>query len=140
MNFNFIQRLPQDIISRIIAYTYRPQSKHLLRDIEHYKESQVCLLKIYQTYWAYYDTSESEEYKHWLVNDLLAYENHYKPTMHGYVNHFYRIFNRTSPHSIEKYLTQLGDKKVDAQINILLGRFNIHERRDLVKECSRRLN
>jgi hypothetical protein len=134
---NFIQRLPKDIISRIIPYTYHHPSKHLLRDIEHYKESQGCLLKIYHTYWVYY---ENDEYKHWLVNDIIAYANHYKPTMHGYVNHFYRIFNRTSPHSIEKYLTQLRDKKVNTQINILLGRFNIQERRDLVKECSLRLS
>lgn len=129
---------PQDIISRIIAYTYRHPSKHLLRDIEHYKESQVCLLKIYHTYWAYYDTSD--EYKHWLVNDLFAYANHYKPTLRGYVNHFHRIFNKTSHASIETYLKQLRDKKVESQINILLGRFNIQERRDLVKECSLRLN
>jgi hypothetical protein len=136
MNLNFIQRLPKDIISRIIPYTYRHPSKQLLRDIEDYNASKVRLLDLYRTYWRYY---ENEEYKHWVVNDLLAYANHYKPTMHGYVNHFYRIFNKNLL-PIETYLTQLRHKKVDAQINTLLGRFNIHERRDLVKECSLRLN
>ena len=41
-----ITKLPVDIRLHILPYTYRVQSKHLLRDIESYKE---CLRKNYLT-------------------------------------------------------------------------------------------
>lgn len=34
---DFIQRLPTDIILRIILYTYNVQNKNLLNDVIHYK-------------------------------------------------------------------------------------------------------
>ena len=136
----FIQRLPKEIISRIIPYTYCHPSKHLLRDIEDYTESKVRLLDLYQNYWRY---DEKDEYKHWLFNDILSYMNHAKATIYGYVNHFYSILKRNrhlqTLESIHDYVKRLMFKKVNTQINILLGLLNIHERKDFVSECYSRL-
>ena len=138
---NFINRLPKDIISRILPYTYHTQTKKLLNDVVQYKEAQVQLLDLYHTYWSQYDIS-LDECKHWLINDMFAYANHDKPTMYGYVHHFYTLFNRNPTHSIENlenYLKQFSKKEVNTQINLLLGMFNLYERRDLFHECSLRL-
>jgi hypothetical protein len=47
----FIHRLPIEIISKIIPYTYYPQNKKLLNDIENYKKTQEILFNLYHAYW-----------------------------------------------------------------------------------------
>jgi len=141
---NFIHRLPSAIISHIIPYTYQTQNKKLLKDIEHFKETKDVLLNLYQKYWRdLYLELDSKEYKHWLLNDILSYMNHEKATIYGYVCHFYTILKRhrqlQTIKSIHTYIKKLMFKKVNSQINILLGLLNIQERNDLVRECYSRL-
>ena len=97
-------------------------------------------MNLYQTYWGnFYLDLDSEEYKHWLFNDILSYANHYKAIIYGHVCHFYTIFKRhhqlQTIESIQNYVKKVMFKKVNTQINLLLGLLNIQERDDFVFEC-----
>ena len=131
-----ITRLPKELRSHILSYTYHTQSPFLLRDIENYKETKDNLLVVYHDYW-------NSEDRYWLMNDIFAYANHYKATMYGYVDHFYSIFMRNTHlqtmDAIHRYVDKLGEKDVKTQINIVLGLFTVHERTDLVINLSTNL-
>jgi hypothetical protein len=143
---HFIQRLPIDIILQIIPYTYNLQNKNLLNDIINYKETQLLLLDLYQTYWIimYQQLKDSEESKYWLINDIFAYANDNNATIYGYIDNFYNIFKRNislqTIETIDKYVSNLEEKKVKTQINIFLGLLNIDERNDLVILFYNKLN
>ena len=136
----WIQRLPKNIRMRIIPYTYQVQPKNLLRDIESYKETHDALFHLYHHYWN--DTQPGQE-KHWLINDIFAYANHYKATLYGYVDHFYFVFKRNvrlqTMDAIHRYVRKLEEKNVDSQIHVMLGLFTVYERTDLVMDVSSRL-
>ena len=122
-----IARLPNDLRLRILPYTYRLQCSFLLRDIKDYTETKHDLFELYTYY-----------YRDWLYNDMIAYANHYKATMYGFVETFYSIFKRNirlnTKESVDAYLKKISKKNVNTQINILLGLFNIHERTDLLTD------
>ena len=137
---DIVAQLPTEIRLRILPYTYKVQPKHLLQDIKHYKDTHDALLKLYHDYWIVEMQMVTGEEKHWLINDIFSYANHYKATMYGYVDSFYRIFMRNlqiqTMYEIHNYVRILEDKKVDTQINIMLGLFTIQERNHLMKELS----
>jgi hypothetical protein len=137
------RQLPDVILSRILTYTYQPQSKKLLNDIENYKKTREWLSKLYHTCGKTL-AIDSQESNDWLVNDMLAYMNNYKATHHGYVYKFYTIVQRMCPldtlESVGTYLRKLFKKGVTSQINILLGMFNLYERNDLVLESYRKFD
>jgi hypothetical protein len=141
---HFIDRLPIDIVFKIIPYTYTLQHKSLLHDIVNFAKTKKTLLKLYHRYWM--DIEEEDEYKNWLINDIFAYANDYHATMYGYVDNFYRIFERhvclqnqnqnntqsNSKEKINKYVSNLEKESVETQINIFLGLLNLKERNDLI--------
>ena len=134
---DFIQRLPLDIILRIIPYTYNLQNKNLLNDIINYKEIRSLLFELYHNYWIIEAQSQDpEEDINWLINDIFAYANNDNATMYGYVDNFYNIFKRNISlqkiDTIDKYLIDLEKKTVKTQINIFLGLLTITERNDVV--------
>jgi len=139
---HFIDRLPMDIVLQIIPYTYSLQNKNVLHDIVNFTETKKTLLKLYHRYWV--QNEEEDEYKNWLINDIFAYANDHNATMYGYVDNFYRIFERhvclknqnknktQSKEKIDKYVDNLEKESVETQINIFLGLLNVKERNDLV--------
>jgi hypothetical protein len=136
--YNFIQKLPTDIILQIIPYTYNIQNKNLLDDIINYTESKMILLELYYSYWILEAQSvDPEEDKNWLINDIFAYANNYNAIMWGYIDNFYNIFKRNikllTKKEIDKYIDNLQKKSVKTQINIFLGLLNINERIYLIK-------
>jgi hypothetical protein len=133
----YINKLPSDIISIIIPYTYNLQNKQLLDDIINYKETKKKLFELYYKFWIIDIQSEDpEEDKNWLINDIFGYANDHQAIMNGYVNKFYTIFKRNnclqSIQQIDKYVSNLIQKDVITQINIFLGLLSINERKDLV--------
>jgi hypothetical protein len=131
-----INKLPIDIILRIIPFTYHLQNKNLLDDIVSYKKTKKTLFKIYYNYWIINAESGPEEDKNWLINDIFAYANNYNATMYGYADKFYNIFKRNNylqtKVDINKYVYNLEKKKVETQINIFLGLLTIKERSDII--------
>jgi len=131
---NFFQKLPLDIVLRIIPYTYNVQNKNLLDDIVNYKESKTTLFELYHNNWIWITgyTENHEEDKNWLINDIFAYANNYEATMYGYIPKFYNIFKRNtllqSEEDIDTYVYNLEKKEVSTQINIFLGLLTPNER------------
>lgn len=134
---NFIEKLPMDIVLLIIPYTYNLQQKTLLNDIVNYNESKTLLLQKYYNFWTIVmQEPNPEEYKNWMINDILGYANRYEALMYGYTENFYNIFKRNTflqtDEDIEKYMGSLTKKDVSTQINIFLGLFHQNERNDIV--------
>ena len=132
-----IERLPMDIILRIIPYTYNLQQKSLLNDIVSYNETKSLLLKKYYDFWIIeMEEPNPEEHKNWLINDIFGYANGYEALMYGYIENFYSIFKRKqflkTDEDVEKFVGHLETKDVSTQINIFLGLLTIQERNDIV--------
>jgi len=132
---HFINKLPIDIVFKIISYTYNFQKKTLLNDIEDYTKSKTLLLELYHQFWVF-EMSEYEEEKNWLINDIFAYANNYNATMYGYIDKFYNIFKRNkylqTKDQIDKYVNKLEKEQAITQINIFIGLLTIQERNDII--------
>lgn len=122
---NIINKLPQDIVLRIIPYTYNVQNKELLQDIIDYTKMKLLLLKRYFYFWIIIMENNEPEDKNWIINDLISFANDDNPTMLGYVDKFYDIFKRNTQlqtnEDVDRYYYQLDKKDVNIQINIYLG-------------------
>ena len=95
-----IQKLPEDIQRHIIPYTYRVQSKILLKDIENYHQSITTLVHLYRENYPYEDGWSEDEDEFcfgWIINDIFGWLNVNVPIMRGYVPHFYSIWSRFTP-------------------------------------------
>jgi hypothetical protein len=130
-----ISKLPIDIVLLIIPYTYNLQPKPLLNDIVNYTQTKTTLFELYHKSWIVERECLDPEDKNWLINDIFAYSNNYKPTMYGYVDKFYNIFKRNNylqtKDKIDKYVNNMENKNVVTQINIFLGLLTIQERNDI---------
>ena len=133
---NLIQKLPIDIIQYIIPYTYNLQDKILLDDIVNYKNTRTKIDEIYYHCWIILVESEEPNDKYWLINDIFAYVNDYKPTMNGYVEKFYKIFYRNprlhNINEVNKYVEKLERQEVITQINVFWGLLTSAERNDII--------
>jgi len=136
---DFIQKLPFDIVLRIIPYTYNIQQKSLLNDIINFTQVKNILYELYYNYWMIeMQVQDPEEDKNWLINDILGYANNNNAIMFGYVDNFYNIFKRNivlktkTKEEIKKYVKNIYNKEVISQINIFLGLFTTHERNELI--------
>jgi len=141
----FISRLPTDIVLRIIPYTYNIQNKNLLIDITNYNATKKILYTLYYNLWIIErQSTDPNDDKNWLMNDILGYANNGIATMCGYNDHFYNIFKRNrhlqTNEEIDKYVYNLRQKEVSVQINIFLGLFTIKERSDVIMSFSIRNN
>jgi hypothetical protein len=129
-----INKLPQDIVLRIIPYTYSVQNKDLLQDIINYKKMKKLLSKRYFNFWIIKLENNEPEDKNWMINDLISFANDDNATMLGYVDKFYNIFKRNiqlqskSKDIIDKYFYHLEKKDVNTQINICIGLLRPDER------------
>ena len=126
---------PEEIQARILSYTYRTQPECLLEDIQSFVDSKRVLLAKYYEFWIVQLHMSVEEDRRWLINDFFYYANEYKPTMFGYSDTFYQLFMRNygidTIEKVEAFVRKLGKKKVDTQINLVLGLFTIAQRDDL---------
>ena len=70
---DLIKLLPEDIIQKIISYSYSPQPKGLLEDICNYSNTLNIVGNMYYTRWII-EAGESEpEDRNWLANDIIQY-------------------------------------------------------------------
>ncbi len=142
---DFIEKLPIDIIRKIIPYTYNLNNNRFLVDIKNYHKIKIILSNLYYNYWRIYAVDVDPEDKYWLINDIFLYANNYKPIMLvGYVDHFYNIFKRhiflKNIDDINKYIIYLSKKNILIQINIFLGLLYPDERNDLVIQFIKKNN
>ena len=127
-----ICRLPQDIQRHILSYIHQPQPSFLLEDIRSFVDTKNELLRKYYEFWVIQLNMHEPEDRRWLLNDFFYYANHYKPTMFGYSNAFYRLFKRmygiNTLQAVDTFVRKLGKKDLDTQINVVLGLFTPTQR------------
>ena len=125
-------KLPNEIIHKIISYTYKKQKIELLEDIKHYVKYKSFIYIIYNKIYV-------NEYKDWLINDLLLYYNNETTTLFGFKPQFYNILFRNkllqTTKQIHNYITLLEKKNIHIQINTLIGLLNIQEREQFLYNC-----
>ena len=70
---DIIKRLPEDIIQKIISYSYSPQPKDLLEDIRDYSHTLNFVGNIYHHRWIIEEGESEPEDRNWLANDIIRY-------------------------------------------------------------------
>lgn len=134
---NYIALLPEEVISKIISYSYSPQSKELCEDVRSYKKTEAYLKKNYR-----------KDYKHeadamgWLANNIYRFLNDDLPTIYGYQPSFINIFKRPiqnhvkSDTEIINYIENLSELSISdyrcIDVNISIALLNISERIQLI--------
>ena len=93
---NYIALLPNELVSKIISYTYSPQSKELCQDVQSYKKTETYLKNIYRE-----DFHDEEEAMGWLANNICRFLNDDIATMYGYSPRFINIFRRPIQNKIK---------------------------------------
>jgi len=123
----YIKQLPQELLYHIISYTYQPQSKTLLEDIESFYESRCRVNEIFHQTYAVEWNMEYPEEKYWLSNDLVRYMNNNIPTLLGYDSKLYNIFYRhyllNLTNDVKYYMISRENGAIEAAINSFWGPF-----------------
>ena len=65
---NYITLLPDEVISKIISYSYSPQSKELSQDVQSYKKTEAYLKKNYRKDYKY-----EADAMGWLANNIYRF-------------------------------------------------------------------
>ena len=135
---DFLNRLPLEIASYIMQYTYNPQNKELLNDIVNFTVSKLQIYKLYLDYFTH--ILQREEYIDWINNDIILYTNNLRHTGilygGGYTDLFYHKLFRNpflkTRENVDKYVINLSNGTIIKEINIYLGLFTIKERNDFI--------
>lgn len=133
-----IKKLPIEIIrENIIPYTYNPQSKELIYDIQSFNKTNQVLKELYYKRWK--DTFEYEINAdlNWLENDINRFFNEDQATMYGYKNNCIKkykrlyILQKKQLETTIKYISKR--RKAKQSINIQLGLLFPEERNRFIK-------
>jgi hypothetical protein len=110
-----MNKLPKEIIYKIISFTYSPQPKYLTEDIiSFYLSKQICNF-LYHDYWIIQMGNETLEDKYWLLNNLFNYTNKFLHSI------FTRIPLLNTQNKVINYMKCFNKTDIKTQINILFG-------------------
>ena len=119
--------LPQEIITKILGYTYCLQNKDLLVDIKNYNEIKEIVLDDYRNFWYEYDFG-SDFRENMLLTDLLHFLQIHESFINGCVEvlpfHFRQVFLLQNVPTEEIYnsIKRFNNiNNVKTRINILFG-------------------
>lgn len=122
--WELIQKLPQDIISYILPFTYKPQLDILLQDITTFVEYKIMIYCLYEK--RYHDLLEFEKNadKNWLVSDILHYIknnkwDYYKRCVYMYSEFMYNKKDSCSQFNIFWGLLSSEERKHFFQIRTI---------------------
>ncbi len=79
--------------------SFNPQPKLLLADIRNYTESFRLTQQLYQKIYSITSPalSASDDWHHWLANDIYGWANDEEPTMNGYTAKMYNLWKAFVP-------------------------------------------
>jgi len=127
-----MNKLPIEVIYKIMAYTYQPQPSFLLEDIRDFHKSREMMNDMYLKKWCHH---ASEFHSDWLINDIFIYMNKSQPTMFGYCNYFRNIIYRNPfIKDAELYIRCTELEPVQTQINRFVSLFNGYERNEFINQ------
>ena len=129
---NKFNKLPNEILFKILSYTYEIQDKSMLEDIRNFHKSRQIINAIYVEKWGHYI---NEHHTDWIINDIFIFMNNNIPTMFGYCTKCKDIITRNPfVKNEEKYILYTEIKHVDSQINIFLGLLTSKERNEFISQ------
>lgn len=126
---NFLVKLPDDLLHKIITYTYSCQSKQLCEDVKSYFKTKALIDTLYT-----YDVDNIAV----LTNDVLRFLNGDIPSIYGYNDFFKNVFNRyfmnMNKTSVEMFdiVAQVDENENDTTPKVVVGLLTIREREELV--------
>ena len=134
---SYIALLPNELVSKIISYSYSPQSKELCQDVQSYKKTETYLKNIYRE-----DFHDEEEAMGWLSNNICRFLNDDIATMYGYSPQFINIFRRPIQNKnksdieiaryIETITTILEEPLTNIDVNVPISLMKPCERTQLI--------
>jgi len=132
-----ISKLPEDIVNRIIPYTYNIQCKELLEDVVHYNNSLRRIIKIYKkSVWCplpqNYYIEANNPYKKGLLFDLCTHTYLNAEIFIGNVNIWDRSisFNKFKNYKNRNHFNSIP---VMRKIKIMWGLMTMKERDNFIK-------
>jgi len=134
--------LPNEIISKIISYTYSPQSNQLLEDIKSYHVTKALIDRYYYRYWIQIIRQLRTEDRNWLINDIFLFLNDFKPILfYRYSEKFKQtirqLYMLRQKKNIEDIINSFDRHPVNFQINTFWGLMNPNDRSHFIsKFCS----
>ena len=129
---NKLNKLPKELLFKILSYTYEIQDKSMLEDIRNFHKSRQIINAIYVEKWGH---SINEHHMDWIINDIFIFMNNNIPTMFGSCAKCKAIITRNPfVKNEEKYILYTEIKHVDSQINIFLGLLTSKERNEFISQ------
>jgi hypothetical protein len=127
-----MNKLPNEILFKILSYTYEPQDKTLVQDIRDFHKSKLTIDAFYAKKWNFF---VNECPRDWIINDIFIFMNDNIPTMFGYHKKCQNIINRNPfVKNVENFILYSEIKHVDSQINIFLGLLTVQERKEFISQ------
>lgn len=134
---SYIALLPDELVLKIISYSYSPQSKELCQDVQSYKKTETYLKNIYRE-----DYQDEEEAMGWLSNNICRFLNDDIATMFGYRSRFIDVFRRPIQNKnksdieiaryIETITTILEEPLTNIDVNVPISLMKPYERTQLI--------
>ena len=134
---SYIALLPDELVLKIISYSYSPQSKELCQDVQSYKKTETYLKNIYRK-----DYKDEEEAMGWLSNNICRFLNDDIATMFGYRPRFIDVFRRPIQNKnksdieiaryIETITTILEEPLTNIDVNVPISLMKPCERTQLI--------
>ena len=134
---SYIALLPDELVLKIISYSYSPQSKELCQDVQSYKKTETYLKNIYRE-----DYQDEEEAMGWLSNNICRFLNGDIATMFGYRSRFIDVFRRPIQNKnksdieiaryIETITTILEEPLTNIDVNVPISLMKPYERTQLI--------
>ena len=127
---NFIQKLPEDIINRIISFTHTPKPSNLLHDIRNYYNSLSLIKVIYFRYWEMMNSTELDSQQLLLFQiKTCANNNRELSTFFDSFRHiWFRNFMLNNNYDFDNFIVKFNLKPVQTQINMFWGILKPEER------------
>ena len=134
---DFVQKLPEDIINKIIPFTYSSQSQTLLHDIRNYHNTLQLVKAIYYKHWVITNGFAEIESKWELIADIEKYANNNTPASpYTFIDNFrhiwFRNFTLNNNNEFDSFIIKYNLKAVQTQINMFWGMLTANERNEFI--------
>jgi hypothetical protein len=138
---NMWNSLPNELQLHILGFTYLPQKKELIDDIQTFYRFTARTSDCYNRRWIIEMQSILPEDANWLANDIGRFLNKNHPTLfYGYLPQYTDVLqrmyklNNSSPSQLRKNIIQLEDQPAKVHIKVVSALMTCQERQHFINE------